>query len=163
MPSKRVLSWLGVILVVVFGLLDDSTGNAFAAAKEKVLYTFCSVSNCTDGVSPFGPLVFDRSGNLYGTTEAGGTNSMGTVFKLTPGSKGKWTETVLYSFQNDGQDGVSPYAGVTFDEKGNLYGTTFFGGSSEECGIGVGCGIVFELTPGLPWSLDRNRPLPLPE
>ncbi len=147
MRSKRVLSLLGVILVTAFGLLTTA-GYAFAAGKEKVLYTFCSVSNCTDGVSPFGPLVFDRSGNLYGTTEAGGTNSVGTVFKLTPGSKGTWKETVLYSFQNDGQDGFSPYSGVTFDEKGNLYGTTFFGGSSDECGIGVGCGIVFELTPG---------------
>jgi len=147
MPSTRVLSLLGVILAVVFGLLTTA-GYAFAAGKEKVLYTFCSASNCTDGVSPFGPLVFDRNGNLYGTTEAGGTNGTGTVFKLKPGSKGTWTETVLYSFQNDGQDGFSPYAGVTFDEKGNLYGTTFFGGSSEECGIGVGCGIVFKLTPG---------------
>jgi uncharacterized repeat protein (TIGR03803 family) len=88
-------------------------------------------------------LIFDGSGNLYGTTAAGGTFGEGTVFELSPNGGGGWTETVLYSFQNDASDGTSPSVSLVFDTAGNLYGTTSAGGSSSACG----CGTVFQLTP----------------
>jgi hypothetical protein len=112
-------------------------GFAFGQVQEKVLYSFCSVTNCADGASPHGALVFDSTGNLYGTTEGGGTNCQGvggcgTVFELTPSGDGTWTETVLYSFcvnsVRNCPDGVTPMAGPTFDHSGNLYGTTHGGG-----------------------------------
>ena len=119
--------------------------------KETVLYSFCpQYPSCTDGASPYAGLVFDQKGNLYGTTEYGGANcspgyGCGVVFKLTP--KGK--EAVLYSFcaQTDCTDGNGPYAGVVFDQKGNLYGTTEDGGITTCNDYLVGCGVVFKLTP----------------
>lgn len=82
---------------------------------------------------PLGGLIQDSKGNLYGTTEAGGTGcggaGCGTVFELSnPG--GKWTETVLYSFcsQSNCTDGAGPSGGVIQDAQGNLYGTTYGGG-----------------------------------
>jgi len=117
---------------VVFKLTPKGT--------ETVVYSFCSQSGCTDGEYPAAGLVFDLKGNLYGTTASGGERYAGVVFKLTP--KGK--ETVLYSFcaqgGNNCTDGDAPYAGVAFDQKGNLYGTTYWGG-------GGGVGVVFKLTP----------------
>lgn len=93
----------------------------------------------------------DSAGNLYGTTQSGGTNNWGTVFELSPQSSGTWTEAVLYNFcQNfDGYsclDGGSPQAGLVSDSNGNLFGTTYYGGGF--CGFAsAGCGIVFELSP----------------
>jgi uncharacterized repeat protein (TIGR03803 family) len=114
---------------------------AFAQA-EKVIYRF---AGGTDGFGPDGPVVIDKAGNLYGTTSSGGANNTyGTVFTLTR-SGGSWMETVLYSFTG-ASDGANPYAGLIFDEAGNLYGTADGGGD-------FGCGTVFELTPSLGgWS-----------
>jgi uncharacterized repeat protein (TIGR03803 family) len=109
---------------------------------EKLLYSFTLGA---DGYEPDAGLVFDPAGTLYGTAAGGGANADGVVFQLAPGSNGKWTETVLYSFTG-GADGDLPLAGVTFDAAGSLYGTTVEGGGSG-CN-GVGCGIVFQLTPG---------------
>jgi uncharacterized repeat protein (TIGR03803 family) len=110
---------------------------------ETVIYRFKGGS---DGAYPiFSNVVFDQAGNLYGTTTTGDTNgNAGTVFKLTPtGGGGEWTETILYSFTH----GEVPYAGVTFDKAGNLYGTTAQGGyTGGPCQNG-GCGMVYELTP----------------
>jgi uncharacterized repeat protein (TIGR03803 family) len=92
----------------------------------------------TDGGAPYSGLIFDQTGNLYGTTEFGGANNFGTVFQLTPSGSG-WTENVIYSFLNS-QDGAGPLGGLVMDGSGNLYGTTFSGG------IGGG-GTVFELSP----------------
>jgi uncharacterized repeat protein (TIGR03803 family) len=97
----------------VFELSPGSGG----AWTEIVLHTF-EAGN--DGDAPFAGVIFDRSGNLYGTTYAGGSNDSGTVFELSPNSNGTWTETVLYSFNDEG----NPWAGVTVDHAGNLYGTT---------------------------------------
>lgn len=105
---------------------------------ETVLYAFQG----KDGDGPYGPVTFDSSGNLYGTTIHGGAHGGGTVFKLAPGSKG-WTETVLHSFNFDTKDGYEPTYGVTFDRAGNLYGTTQFGGTNG----GQGWGTAFKLTP----------------
>jgi uncharacterized repeat protein (TIGR03803 family) len=105
------------------------------AQQEKVLHSFSG----GDGYGVEGGLVMDASGNLYGTTSGFGVFSGGTAFELTPAAGGKWTEKVLHNF-GKGTDGVSPYAGLTFDASGNLYGTTTLGGA-------YGWGTVFELTP----------------
>jgi hypothetical protein len=98
--------------------------------------------------NPTSTLVFDSTGNLYGTTSAGGTGcnglGCGTAFKLTPAGNGEWTYIVIHSFRPNGKDGNTPYAGLVLDSAGNLYGTTYVGGR----GIwNVGCGAVFEITP----------------
>jgi len=111
------------------------------SGKETVLYSFCSRSGCTDGNGPPAGLVFDKKGNLYGTTEYGGDSSCGApygcgvVFEVTPSGK----ETVLYRFTGD-SDGWNPLAGLVFDKKGSLYGTTYNGGTTNH-------GTVFKLTP----------------
>jgi uncharacterized repeat protein (TIGR03803 family) len=118
----------------VFELTPGSSG-----WTETVLYSF---TGGADGIEPEAGLIFDGNGNLYGTTEYGGSAQAGVVFELTPGSSG-WTETVLYTFcslQNC-DDGEYPYAGLVFDGNGNLYGTTVEGGVADY-------GVVFELTPG---------------
>jgi uncharacterized repeat protein (TIGR03803 family) len=113
--------------------------------KETVLYSFCAQGNCADGAQPFAGLVFDQKGNLYGTTYLGGASNGGVVFKLTP--KGKYT--VLYSFcsQSGCTDGEYPAAGLVFDPKGNLYGSTYNGGAYNAYCSDYGCGVVFKLTP----------------
>ena len=105
---------------------------------ESVLYTF---GGGTDGANPWAGVIFDQSGNLYGTTSGGGAYGQGTVYELTPSASG-WTLKTLYSFQNTkgSQDGGQPYAGLIFDQSGNLYGATTKGGAN-------GGGTVFELTP----------------
>jgi uncharacterized repeat protein (TIGR03803 family) len=112
-----------------------------------VLYTFCSAGqSCKDGANPFASLTFDKSGNLYGTTEFGGDQDIGTVFELSSGISG-WTETVLYSFCPGGgdfcPDGDGPTSKLTFDKFGNLYGTTGSGGGTDSYGGGV----LYELSP----------------
>ena len=106
---------------------------ALAHAAAQHVYSF---QGGRDGAYPNAGLVTNSAGNLYGTTIVGGATNNGTVFKATPGG----TEAVLYSFKG-GSDGASPYATLTIDAKGNLYGTTFFGGTR-------GVGTVFKLTPG---------------
>jgi uncharacterized repeat protein (TIGR03803 family) len=88
---------------------------------------------------PYGGLISDAAGNLYGTTYFGGANGLGSVFKLTK-SNGKFTESVLYSFKAE-PDGNSPTSTLVFDAHGNLYGTTSAGGDAN------GDGTIFKLTP----------------
>ena len=125
------------------------TGPNSCPWTETVLYRF---SGGPDGGSPDGDLLFDQAGNIYGTTQYGGANDNGVVYELTP-SGGSWTESVLYSFRG-GSDGGVPYAGVIFDQAGNLYGTTRAGGDLGCSFIGnYGCGTVFQLTPsGSGWA-----------
>lgn len=106
--------------------------------NETILYSF---QDNPDGAHPYAGVIFDAAGNLYGTTEQGGTGRGGTVFKLAPNPDGSWTESVLHSFAVEGSDGYSPDAGLTFDQAGNLYGTTTAGGRDG------GRGTVFKLTP----------------
>lgn len=109
--------------------------------KEKVLHAFFG----PDGWHPFGGLTFDAHGALYGTTNVGGPDKFfGEVFRLTPEPNGAWSESILHSFTSANGDGAYPGDGVVFDAAGNIYGTTFGGGSSA---CEFGCGIVFELTP----------------
>jgi uncharacterized repeat protein (TIGR03803 family) len=130
-------------LALVFGLIASGTALATEGNLE-VLYDFCQQSSCADGQNPTG-LIMDAAGNLYGTTELGGYQNAGTVFKLTPGAAG-WTETVLYSFcsQTNCSDGGYPATGVIIDAAGNLYGITNSGGNAYP-NIG---GTVFKLAPG---------------
>jgi uncharacterized repeat protein (TIGR03803 family) len=112
--------------------------------QKELLHRFHGGS---DGSYPRGTLVFDHFGNLYGTAGGGGANGYGIVFKLSPDSGGKWTESVLYSFKGPAMgDGSAPFGGVIFDNSGNLYGTTFQGGNSKDCSPS-GCGVAFELSP----------------
>ena len=103
----------------------------------------------SDGKHPNGSLVADAAGNLYGTTADGGTDDLGTVFKLAkPASaSGAWTLTLLHSFT--GPDGAHPAAGVTLGADGALYGTAYEGGTVPCAGVlfyPAGCGTVFRLT-----------------
>lgn len=113
---------------------------------EIALYTFAGGS---DGKYPYGGLVFDSVGNLYGTTTEGGASGLGVVFQLTPPMTqgGKWTELVLHSFQGGSSDGSNPVSTVVFDSKGNLYGVTLEGGAPVINHCPQGCGTVFQLTP----------------
>lgn len=119
----------------------DSSGN------YSVLYSFCAKANCADGELPYAGLFEDSSGNLYGTTQYGGANIGGTVFKLD--SAGHYT--VLYNFcaQANCADGNQPVAGLIQDSSGNLYGTTSRGGApNPNCPYpAYGCGTVFKLDP----------------
>ncbi len=123
-------------------------GTIFELVKKGNGWTHVVIFNFFDtyGANPGGSLAIDDDGNLYGTTGTGGDNYKGNVYELSPNHEGSWTATVLYSF-TDGTDGGYPYGGVIFDKAGNLYGTTNEGGLLSECS-GVGCGVVFELSPG---------------
>lgn len=100
-----------------------------------LLHVFCSSG---DGESPTSGVIFDKKGNLYGTTYGGGQFGFGTAFQLTPSGAG-WTENILYSFSG-GADGGLPSGGLVFDQSGNLYGTTSQGGKNNG-------GTVFMLMP----------------
>jgi len=184
------------------GLARDKAGNLYGTTSyggvhnlgtvfvispegaETLLYSFGDHTN--DGVYPFGGVVIDKTGNLYGTTNIGGVSNRGTVFKVTPsgaetvlysfsggsdgcnpdagvvigkknilygttpacGAKNYGTifkvtqsgvQTTLHTFNLDGTDGILPYAGVTLDKAGNLYGTTYEGGTND-------AGTVYKLT-----------------
>jgi uncharacterized repeat protein (TIGR03803 family) len=125
-----------------FGNVFKLTPRANGTWMETVLYSFC---NCLDGRYPVAGLVFDESGNLYGTTAAGGVGDGGAVFKLTLHTGGTWAESLLYSFCSltDCADGRGAGA-VTLETAGNLYGTTSLGGGSAACPDG--CGVVYKLT-----------------
>jgi uncharacterized repeat protein (TIGR03803 family) len=103
------------------GTVFKLTPNSDGSWSESVLYNF---QGAPDAEIPDAGLVFDSAGNLYGTTEGGGTYGYGTVFKLAPNPDGSWSESVLYSFQGPAGDGFWPWAGLVFDASGNLYGTT---------------------------------------
>jgi len=119
-------------LGVAFELMPKGGG----VWTEKVLHSF---GHGQDGSYCEAGLILDRAGNLYGTTVNGGTYNEGTVFELTS-TGGVWSETILHNFSSNSTDGYQPYAGLIFDAVGNLYGTTFAGGTR-------GYGTVFELMP----------------
>ena len=125
--------------------------------KERVIHTFSS----SDGAGPQG-LVMDARGNLFGTTYFGGAyNNGGVVFELQRSSSGTWNEIVLHNFNFDGTtnfDGANPSSSLIIDPRGNLYGTTYFGGTGPCAYSGPGarapkgpppsgCGTVFEISP----------------
>jgi len=119
-----------------YGDVFEAVHNADGTWTEKTLYAFDS----THGASPYGGLVFDSVGNLYGTASLGGDFNAGIVFELSPQSDGTWTQTVLHSFANNTSDGGTPFCSLTFDAAGNLYGTTYYGGTFN-------AGTVWKLSP----------------
>jgi uncharacterized repeat protein (TIGR03803 family) len=138
--KKTTLSCLFSVFLVLPGLLAGARPS-IAADNEKVLHSFCyDTFTCSDAAYPYAGLIFDRNGNLYGTTTNGGSYDNGAVFELSSGTDGKWAERVLHSF-GDGKDGYSPFAGLIFDNSGNLYGTT---GARVN---GKSNGTIFELSP----------------
>ena len=164
------------------GLIADMTGNLYGttawggafdqgtvfklsppavaggAWTQTILYSF---TGGTDGARPQGQLVFDKTGNLYGTTVYGGDPDLGegVVFELSPPaiSGDAWTETVLWAFGSGiGMDGAFATGNLVFDASGNLYGATSGGGAASiDCGES-NCGTVFQLkpptTPGGAWT-----------
>jgi len=161
----------------VSGLIFDANGNLYGTTSEGGKYGYGTVFELspkagggwsqkllhvfneseTDGYAPNATMVFDKHGNLYGTTQYGGTGmctdyssdevtGCGTIFELSP-SAGSWTEKVVYSFQLNGTDGWFPTSSLIFNN-GNLYGTTQYGGAGF-CGYegnDFGCGTVFKVS-----------------
>ena len=125
----RISSKIGCGLALALLL---PAGAAHAKSKEAVLYSF---TGGADGSNPYGALIEDSAGNLYGAAVEGGAKGYGTVFELAPDG----TETVLANFT--GANGSYPEAGLVMDAKGNLYGTTADGGTG-------GKGTAFKVTPG---------------
>lgn len=140
------------------GLVVDSAGNLYGTTflggagggtvfelspkkglwTERVLNTF--VANSSTGSFPKAALIFDASGNLFGTTSQGGTSNSGTVFELSPQKSGAWQFKVLHNFNFSTGDGIDPIGSLIMDSGGNLYGATGEGGDHQ-------LGAVFELVP----------------
>ncbi len=119
-------------------------GTVFKLAHGSHTITTLALFVAPDGSNPYGGVIMDSSGNLYGTASGGGASGgYGTVFELAHGSD---TITVLASF--NGTDGSNPYAGLIMDSSGNLYGTTQYGGPSWNGTTNLGYGTVFELAHG---------------
>ncbi len=104
--------------------------------SSSILYSFPGYS--PQEFSPFGGVVFDQAGNLYGTAQGGPLNA-GTVYKLTP-NNGSWSKSTIFVFDYGGSSGAEPDASLLIDSSGNLYGTTQAAGEGQN-------GTVFELTP----------------
>jgi len=115
------------------------------SGSETVLHSFGKTGS-GDGSQPVASLASDSAGNLYGTTAGGGTYNEGMVFELSNSG----SESILYSFTG-GSDGREPYAALTLDSAGNIYGSTVAGGTGTKCL--AGCGVVFKLSQsGSKWS-----------
>ena len=137
-------------------LIFDNSGNLYGATQAgeanggETLFELMLQSNGIwrlktffgfpgpEQIGPYGSVVMDRAGNLYGTNCSGGAHNWGSVFKLTP-FHGAWSYTSLHEFTG-GDDGGTPYGILSLDANGNLYGTTYAGGLN-------GNGVVFEITP----------------
>ena len=140
--------------VPLAGVIMDKAGNLYGTTTlggdfgEGTVFKLDTSGNATvpysfpDGAGPiYAGLFMDRAGNLYGTTTHGGAFGEGTVFKLDPSGKG----TVLHSFAGPPGDGAFPWAAPIVDERGNLYGTTYAGGTGTCNFDGPGCGTVYEI------------------
>jgi len=124
------------------GANDYDAGTVFKITPSgtlTTLYTFCTQSGCVDGKGPVGGLILAANGDFYGTTEQGGANGLGTVFKITPGG----ALTTLYSFcaQSGCPDGAQPVTALVQATNGDFYGTT-------SDGIDYKTGTIFEITSG---------------
>ena len=140
--SNSLLRLCFLRLALIAAALSISSTLAFGQA-ETILHDFIALPH---GSIPQAALVADAAGNLYGTATDGGIYGSGAVFKLSPSSNGKWTQTLLYSFTGQA-DGAYPISKLVFDAAGNLYGTASESGAY--C-IGVYCGTggtVFMLSP----------------
>lgn len=135
---------------VIFELVPPSSPGS--SWTENILHSFDS----TDGKNPYGGVIFDKQGNLYGTTDGDFNGNYGNVFQLSPpASLGQpWTETILYQFQGT-TDGCGPQGKLLLGKDGSLYGTAVqCGGTQGNCFFG--CGTIFKVSPpaqqGDPWT-----------
>ncbi len=135
-PASGLVSLAKHIYGVAIYNLFELTPGAEGVWTGRVLHNFVGGK---DGADALGGLIYDPTGNLYGTTVSGGAHH-GTVFELTPSATGTSTEKILHSFAANGTDGVNPNSSLVLDSAGNVYGTTPNGGSSNQ-------GVVFEITP----------------
>jgi len=141
--SRLVLDSGGNLYGTTFGAGAHARGIVFELTPggvESVLFAFAGAN----GSRPRAGVVFDGSGNLWGTTSAGGAAALGTVFRLSK-SGGVWSQSFLYSFT--GSDGANPFAAVTVDTAGDVYGTAKFGGAPSCAFAAAGCGVVFQFQP----------------
>jgi len=147
--------------------------NSSSSWAASIIHAFDGslVGATPDGLVPNGPPALDSAGNVYGTTGAGGSKNLGTVWKLTPVTTGTqagtYKEKILHSFTS-APAGDSPAAGVTLDGSGNIYGTAGSGGKylkpcTSSNGTAIGCGTVFELAVSgatykykLLWNFDNT-------
>ncbi|HWA90600.1 MAG TPA: choice-of-anchor tandem repeat GloVer-containing protein [Rhizomicrobium sp.] len=134
------------------GIVFSLTPNKNGTWSQKTLYYFCAqggLDTCSDGKLPNADIVVDKNGNIVGTTEQGGLDNAGLVFKLTPTQQGHWAETLLYQFCQDDNcaDGATPKSGVIIDSIGNIFGTTTAGGHvAHRCGKhNIGCGVLYKI------------------
>jgi len=129
---SAMLAGVGVIFVLLSG----------AVAQAQTFSVIHNFSGGLDGATPYTGLTVDRAGNFYGTTYAGGSRHLGTVYRLKRAGSG-WIAEGLYSFSGGPNDGLEPLSRVIFGPDGSLYGTASAG---DSCGA-LGCGIVFQLRP----------------
>ena len=114
----------------------NSDGTVFKMSAGNHLVTTLATFNGTNGANPMAGLIMDSSGNLFGTTDVGGTSNLGTVFEVSSGSG---IVTTLANF--NGANGTNPQASLYMDSRGNLFGTTYAGGASNK-------GTVYEVSAG---------------
>jgi len=139
MKLAKLTSGAGMRMIIMLALVSTLSAQTQTLT---VLHTFTGVP---DGARPYGRLLLDPAGNLYGTTTVGGTFGYGSVFKVDASGN----ESVFHSFAGS-PDGNDPFSGVIRDAAGNLYGATDLGGTVTQCWNdqpGSGCGIVFKLDP----------------
>ena len=141
----------GAVAALALTLFATLAALPVHAQTESVLYNFCSLANCADGNKPARNIASDAEGNIYGTTLTGGQYGQGVVYRVSPAG----VETVLHSFGSSPTDGQGPY-GVTIDSAGNIYGTTYVGGSHIPPFQTVGDGTVFKVTPAGVYSILYN-------
>jgi uncharacterized repeat protein (TIGR03803 family) len=125
---------------------SQSQGTVFKITPEgtlTTLYTFCTKTNCTDGAQPQSVLFQGTDGDFYGTTNFGGRNGQGTIFKISP--SGKLTTLYRFCAKTNCTDGAQPYTGLIQAGDGNFYGTTALGGGNQSCR--GGCGAAYKITP----------------
>jgi uncharacterized repeat protein (TIGR03803 family) len=127
------------------GLVFELSPTSKGEWTETVIHVFSVGSNFgRDGEFPGGTLVVDGSGNVYGTAVNGGVGCSGfycgVVYELSPQGGGTWKETILHPFES-AEDGSEPEEGLLLDGSGDLFGTTYHGGSR------YGYGTVYEITP----------------
>lgn len=146
-PTPGLALYKGIYFGTTSGGGTGGTGVVYgwSPTHPHGLGIYWAFTGGTDAANPSTGVVSDKKGNLYGATRSGGTNFLGTVFKLQV-AVAPITETILHSFELD-PDGQFPRGGVVLDKAGNLYGTTSIGGTDPDCEPGYGCGVVFKVTP----------------